>query len=140
MKKKIILFFIISTFITSIISVKAYSYLAKDIKYIRKDGTESNVEEALNELQSSNSFDRYPDRIIEKHDNYTFEENFSKCFFYGGRSNNGNILRLNGVDIKPDDAYWYDSGEVYLMSKIFKDIKKGDTLEYISSGAFLCWK
>ena len=50
MKKKIILFFIISTFITSIISVKAYSYLAKDIKYIRKDGTESNVEEAINEL------------------------------------------------------------------------------------------
>lgn len=56
MIKKIILIIILSIIIASGVSVYAtYNYLAKDIKYIKTDGTQISVEDALNELYNSNN-------------------------------------------------------------------------------------
>ena len=48
---KIILIFVVSTLIVSMVSVYAtYSYLAQDVSYKKSDGTEISVKDALDEL------------------------------------------------------------------------------------------
>lgn len=55
-KLKIILVIIASTIFVSGLSVYAtYNYLAKDISYIKSDGTKISVENALNELYKNKS-------------------------------------------------------------------------------------
>lgn len=65
-KFKIILVIVISIIFASGLSVYAtYNYLAKDIKYTKIDGTETNVESSLNELYSLyNNEIKYIDRIV----------------------------------------------------------------------------
>ena len=49
---KIILIFVVSTLIVSMVSVYAtYSYLAQDVSYTKSDGTEVSVKDALDELR-----------------------------------------------------------------------------------------
>ena len=48
---KIILIFVVSMLIVSMVSVYAtYSYLAQDVSYTKSDGTEVSVKDALDEL------------------------------------------------------------------------------------------
>ena len=52
---KIILIFVVSTLIVSMVSVYAtYSYLAQDVSYKKSDGTEISVKDALDELYENN--------------------------------------------------------------------------------------
>lgn len=65
-KIKIILILIITIIITSSITAYAtYNYLAKDIKYTKADGTETDLENSLNELYSLyNKEFKYIDRVV----------------------------------------------------------------------------
>lgn len=56
---KIIIGFILGVFLASSMTVYAYSFLAKDVKYTKKDGNEINVETALNELYLNSEFKTY---------------------------------------------------------------------------------
>jgi len=65
-KIKITVILIITIIITSSITAYAtYNYLAKDIKYTKADGTETNLENSLNELYSLyNKEFKYIDRVV----------------------------------------------------------------------------
>lgn len=65
-KLKIILVIVITAILVGGISGYAtYNYLAKDIKYTKADGTETNLENSLNELYSLyNKEFKYIDRVV----------------------------------------------------------------------------
>ena len=59
---KIILIFVVSTLIVSMVSVYAtYSYLAQDVSYTKSDGTEVSVKDALDELYKTTEGITYED-------------------------------------------------------------------------------
>ena len=59
---KIILIFVVSTLIVSMVSVYAtYSYLAQDVSYKKSDGTEISVKDALDELHKTTEGITYED-------------------------------------------------------------------------------
>ena len=59
---KIILIFVVTTLIVSMVSVYAtYSYLAQDVSYTKSDGTEVSVKDALDELHKRTEGITYED-------------------------------------------------------------------------------
>ncbi len=129
--KKVIIAFILGLFLAAGVSVYAYSYLAKNIKYTKVDGTISNVEDALNELSNSSevyekgSFSIYVPGTSYAYANLNFKKNYVESdnayisinkisgleaplyFYYGisGKKIIGNSLKFPIVNYAGNNAY-----------------------------------
>lgn len=127
--------------LTSCISIYAtYNYFAKDVSYTKADGTEINVEEALNELYQSQCFEfDNAELLYSKNnglsfsDNYTFDGRHQKVIlFLWGASRDNNVI-LN---------YTIDNGDIIYdntLSTYFDTYTKGRIviIDNISSGTYL---
>lgn len=106
---------IVGVILASSITVYAYSYIASDVKYTKKDGTEVSVESALNELYEKNNKNLYLYWKGNTYDNITGGWESSITTNTWATNNANGITKKNAIfnkeegyiDLSTDNTYQY---------------------------------